>query len=265
MANPQLPIQAGSNLPGLEREEDLQEAAEQDAEMKHYEEFLGLDADEVEQEVIELDDGSIIVNFQDKAGPLKDPEFYENLAEVLDAGFLDTLASDYLDLIDEDKESRKERDKQYEDGLRRTGLGKDAPGGATFDGASKVVHPVMAEACVDFAASSAKELLPPDGIVKSNIKGDAGREKEEIAGRKVDFLNWQLTEQIQEYRDEMEQLLTQLPLGGSQYLKWRFDTEQKRPICEWIPIDNVLLPYASTNFYTSARITEVQDITEDIY
>jgi len=63
----------------------------------------------------------------------------------------------------------------------------------------------------------------------------------------------------------MEQLLTQLPLGGSQYLKWRFDQEQKRPVREWIPIDNILLPYATTNFYTSARATEVQDITEDIY
>jgi hypothetical protein len=123
----------------------------------------------------------------------------------------------------------------------------------------------MAEACVDFAASSSKELLPPDGIVKSNIKGNADRIKEEAAARKVDFLNWQLSEQIPEYRDEMEQLLTQLPLGGSQFLKWRFDTEQKRPTCEWVAIDNILLPYASTNFYTSPRVTEVQDITEDTF
>jgi len=265
MAQPQLPMQTGSNLPSLDREEDVKLAAEQEAEMDHYEEVLGLDPSEVEQEVVELDDGSVIINFQDKKGPLKDPEFYENLAETLDEGFLDTLASDYLDLIDEDKEARKERDKQYEEGLRRTGLGKDAPGGATFDGASKVVHPIMAEACVDFASSSAKELLPPDGLVKSNIRGEVDRVKQETADRKVSFLNWQLTEQVQEYRDEMEQLLTQLPLGGSQYLKWRFDQEQKRPICEWIPIDSILLPYATTNFYTSARITEVQDITEDIY
>ena len=175
------------------------------------------------------------------------------------------MASEYLDLIDVDQQSREQRDKQYEEGLRRTGLGKDAPGGATFDGASKVVHPIMAEACVDFAASSAKELLPPDGVVKSNVKGDADRIKEETAGRKVDFLNWQLSEQVPEYRDEMEQLLTQLPLGGSQFLKWRFDAEQKRPTCEWVPIDNILLPYASTNFYTAQRVTEVQDITEDVF
>lgn len=265
MAQPILPIQAGANLPGLETEQTIQEAQQQDVEMDYYEDALGLEPGDVESEVIELEDGSIEVNFQPKASPNEAPEFYANLAEVIDESTLSSLANDYLDLIDVDQESREQRDKQYEEGLRRTGLGKDAPGGATFDGASKVVHPIMAEACVDFAASSSKELLPPDGIVRSDIKGDADRIKEETANRKVTFLNWQLSEQIPEYRDEMEQLLTQLPLGGSQFLKWRFDLEQKRPTCEWIPIDNILLPYASTNFYTSPRVTEVQDITEDTF
>jgi len=265
MVNPILPIQSGANLPGLENEQNVKEAAAQDAEMDYYEDALGLEPGDVEEEIIELEDGSVVVNYQEKQSPRKNPEFYENLAESLDEGTLQTLATEYLDLIDVDKESRTQRDKQYEEGLRRTGLGKDAPGGATFDGASKVVHPVMAEACVDFAASSAKELLPSDGLVKSNIKGEADRLKEETANRKVNFLNWQLTEQVPEYRDEMEQLLTQLPLGGSQFLKWRWDEEQKRPICEWVAIDNILLPYSSTNFYTAQRVTEVQDITEDTF
>jgi hypothetical protein len=265
MVNPILPIQSGANLPGLENEQNVKEAAAQDAEMDYYEDALGLEPGDVEEEIIELEDGSVVINYQEKQSPRKNPEFYENLAESFDEGTLQALAAEYLDLIDVDKESRSQRDKQYEEGLRRTGLGKDAPGGATFDGASKVVHPVMAEACVDFAASSAKELLPSDGLVKSNIKGEADRLKEETANRKVNFLNWQLTEQVQEYRDEMEQLLTQLPLGGSQFLKWRWDEEQKRPICEWVAIDNILLPYSSTNFYTAQRVTEVQDITEDTF
>lgn len=265
MANPILPIQTGANLPGLENEQNIEEAAAQDAEMDYYEEALGLEPGDVEEEVIELEDGSVVINYQEKQSPRKNPEFYANLAEEMDEGVLDMLAQEYLDFIDVDKESRKQRDKQYEEGLRRTGLGKDAPGGATFDGASKVVHPVMAEACVDFAASASKELLPSDGLVKSNIKGEADRLKEETADRKVNFLNWQLTEQVAEYRDEMEQLLTQLPLGGSQFLKWRWDDEQRRPTCEWVAIDNILLPYASTNFYTAQRVTEVQDITEDTF
>jgi hypothetical protein len=265
MANPQIPMQMGANLPGLDTEENIEEATMQDAELEHFADALGLDIPDAEQEVIELEDGSVIVNFKEKDGPLKNPEFYANLAEDFTEDILDAMANEYLDFIDVDREARKQRDKQYEEGLKRTGLGKDAPGGATFDGASKVVHPVMAEACVDFAASSSKELLPSDGLVKSDIKGEPDRIKQQTADRKVTFLNWQLTDQVQEYRDEMEQLLTQLPLGGSQYLKWRFDEEQKRPTCEWVPIDNILLPYATTNFYTSSRITEIQDITEDIY
>ncbi len=265
MAQPIIPIQSGANLPGLDTEQNIEEAQAQDAQMDYYEDALGLEPGDVEEEIIEMDDGSVVVNYIPKSSPQESPEFYSNLAEVFDEDILDTLASEYLDLIEVDKESRKQRDKQYEDGLRRTGLGKDAPGGATFDGASKVVHPIMAEACVDFAASSSKELLPPDGIVRSNIKGEADRLKEATASRKVDFLNWQLSEQVPEYRDEMEQLLTQLPLGGSQFLKWRWESEQKRPTCEWVAIDNILLPWASTNFYTSPRVTEVQDITEDIY
>ncbi len=265
MANPKLPMQMGKNLASLETDEDIDEALMQEEEIEHFEEVLGLEPGEADDEVIELEDGSVVVNFSPTEGPIKNPEFYSNLAEEFDDSTLLSLANEYLDLIEVDKESRKERDKQYEEGLRRTGLGKDAPGGATFDGASKVVHPVMAESCVDFAASSARELLPPDGIVKAEIKGESDRKRLDVAERKATFMNWQLTEQIPEYRDETEVLLTQLPLGGSQFKKWRYDSEQRRPVCEWVPIDNILLPYATTNFYTSQRVTEVQEITEDVF
>ena len=264
---PQLPIQQGNTLGALDLKsrEDEEIALMQEDEIEHIEDVLDLDPGQAEEELIELEDGSVVVNYKPTEGPLKDPNFYANLAEDLEDSVLENLAHDYLEFIKIDQEARKERDKQYEEGIRRTGLGHDAPGGATFDGASKVVHPVMAEACVDFAASTSRELLPPEGIVKSEIKGEADRKQTDTADRKVQFMNWQLTEQVEEFRDEMEQMLTQIPLGGSQYLKWRYDTEQRRPTCEWIPIDNILLPYSSTNFYTSPRITEIQDITEDTY
>lgn len=264
---PKIPLQQGANLGSLDlkTEENFQVAMMQEEEIEALEEALDLDPGEAEEEVVELEDGSVVINYRPTEGPTKNPDFYANLAEEFDEDILNALADEFTEYVEIDKESRKERDKQYEDGLRRTGLGKDAPGGAVFEGASKVVHPVMAEACVDFAASSSRELLPPEGVVKSEIKGEADRKRVEIADRKTQFMNWQLTEQVEEYRDEMEQLLTQIPLGGSQYLKWRWDSEQRRPTCEWIPIDNMLLPYAATNFYTSSRATEIQDITEDAY
>lgn len=216
-----------------------------------------------DSDVEELPDGSAIVKLDEMKGPEDNPDFYENLAEKIDSWELDKIALKYLDLIEKDKQAREERDKQYEEGLRRTGLGHDAPGGAQFMGASKVVHPVMAEACVDFAARAIKELFPPDGPVKTKIIGEVTEQKVEVAERKRDYMNWQLTEQIEEYRDEQEQMLTQLPLGGSQFLKLWYDEQKKRPCAEFVPIDNVYLPFASGNFYTASRVTEVQDITQE--
>jgi hypothetical protein len=214
-----------------------------------------------EPELEEMPDGSVVVNMGDYKGPDEDEDFYGNLAETINVHELQSLSMRYLDLIEKDKEAREKRDKQYEEGLRRTGLGDDAPGGANFFGASKVVHPVMAEACVDFAARAIKEMFPPDGPTKTKILGEVNEEKTEVAERKRDYMNWQLTEQIEEFRDEQEQLLTQLPLGGSQFMKLWYDDKKKRPCAEFVPIDNILLPFSAANFYTAQRVTEQQDIT----
>jgi len=221
--------------------------------------------DEEESEVEELPDGSAIFRDQNLKGPDETPDFYENLADKFDDNDMADLALKYLELIEKDKEAREGRDKQYEDGLRRTGLGQDAPGGAQFMGASKVVHPIMAEACVDFAARAIKELFPPDGPVRTKIIGETNEAKVAKADRKRDYMNWQLTEQIEEYRDEQEQMLTQLPLGGSQYMKLWWDDQKRRPCAEFVPIDNIYLPFAAGNFYTAERVTEVQDITQEQY
>lgn len=213
-------------------------------------------------DVVENEDGSATIKVGEDKPEEGSEDFYDNLAEDIDLQEMGSLANEYIDLIKKDKESRKRRDKQYEDGIKRTGMGDDAPGGAQFMGASRVVHPVMAEACVDFAASAMKELFPPDGPVRTKIMGEATNEKTEIAERKRDYMNWQLTDQIPEFRDEQEQMLTQLPLGGSQYLKLWFDAKKRRPCAEFVPIDNLLLPFAAGNFYSAQRVTEVQDITQ---
>lgn len=218
---------------------------------------------ENESDVEEQEDGSAVVTLKDEfKGPVENEDFYANLAEVLDDRVVEELATKYLKLVEDDREARSERDKQYEEGLRRTGMGNDAPGGATFSGASKVVHPVMAEACVDFAARACKEMFPPEGPTRTNILGEVTEEKEEIAERKRDYMNWQLTEQIEEFRAEQEQLLTQLPLGGSQFMKMWWDDVKKRPCAEFVAIDNILLPFSAASFYTSPRVTEQMDISE---
>jgi len=233
-------------------------------------------ADEMEDQIVELEDdksdveeteegGAIISLEENEADRTYQTEHFANIVDDLDQRELDVVVNDLLDKIGRDKEARKKRDEQYEEGIRRTGLGDDAPGGAQFTGANKVVHPMMTEACVDFSARAMKELFPPNGPVRSKIPGKNDKAKLEKAERKTKYMNWQLTEQIPEFRSDLEQLTTQLPLGGVQYLKVYYDHGKGRITTEFVPVDDVYLPFAASNYYSAERKTHVQYITEFEY
>lgn len=193
----------------------------------------------------------------------KSEEFGKNLAEILPQEVLSKYESSLKDAVVQDKQSREKRDKQYEEGIRRTGLGNDAPGGAQFNGASRVVHPILAEGSIDFAARVLKELWPPNGPVKTHIPGTVTKKKLEKGERKAKFLNQQLRFKIVEFKPELEQTLTQVPLGGDQYMKFWWDSRLKRPKCESVYLDNVYLPYYASDFRGSYRKTLRVELTED--
>jgi hypothetical protein len=221
--------------------------------------------EDVDNEVEDTEDGGAIIrerNAEDHAAKLA---HFANIVEEVDDDMLKTAITDLLDKIGNDKEAREKRDKQYEEGLRRTGLGDDAPGGAQFTGANKVVHPMLVEACVDFSARFMKEVFPPNGPIKSKVLGERDKAKLQKAERKAEFMNWQTTEQMVEFRGELEQLSTQLPLGGGQYMKFMWNALHRRPCSEFIAIDDVYLPFAATNFYTAERKTHVQYVTKFEY
>jgi len=217
---------------------------------------------EEEDDVRDTDDGGAIVSLEDEAPPAGKSDFYANLAEDMPEIDLKRMASRFTELITRDKEAREKRDKQYEEGLRRTGLGDDAPGGASFQGASRVVHPLLTEVSIDFASRAVKELLPPSGPVKDLVVGEIDEKKLRKAKRKTQFMNWQLTVQVPEFRSELEQLFTQVPLAGVQYLKVTWNEARNRPSFQFVPMDDVLLPFAATNFYSAQRKTHVQYITK---
>ena len=216
-------------------------------------------------DVEDTEDGGAIIRLENEEDNRRQLEHFANIVDEVDQSQLKEAVNDLLEKIERDKEAREKRDKLYEEGLRRTGLGDDAPGGAQFNGANKVVHPMLVEACVDFSARFMKEIFPPNGPVKSKIYGEADKEKVEKAERKAAFMNWQTTQQMPEFRSELEQLSTQLPLGGGQYMKFMWNPQHRRPQAEFVPIDDVYLPFAATNFYTAERKTHVQYITKMEY
>ena len=235
------------------------------AEMNEDQEGEVVEFEDQQPEVEDTEDGGAVIRFENEADEQINKEHFANIVDDVDQELLEEAVTDLLEKVSKDKDAREKRDKQYEEGLRRTGLGDDAPGGAQFSGANKVVHPMLVEACVDFSARFMKEVFPPGGPVKAKIHGESDKEKQEKAQRKIEFMNWQLTEQMPEFRAELEQLSTQLPLGGAQYLKLMWNSQYHRPTAEFVPIDDVYLPFAATNFYTAERKTHVQYITKMEY
>ena len=237
--------------------EQLEDLNENDGEVVHLEDD-NLDVEDTE-------DGGAIIKLHNEDDAARNLEHFANIVDDVAPSLIVEAVSDLLDKIDRDKEAREKRDKQYEEGIRRTGLGDDAPGGAQFTGANKVVHPMLVEACVDFSARFMKEVFPPAGPVRTQILGVQDQIKIEKAQRKAEFMNWQTTQQMVEFRGELEQLSTQLPLGGGQYLKLMWSADRRRPISEFVPIDDIYLPFAATNFYSAERKTHVQYITKMEY
>ena len=212
------------------------------------------------EELIENEDGSVEVPM-DVMSAEAPQEFDENIAERLSDTIMKSMASTLLESIEYDKESRGKRDQQYEEGIRRTGLGDDAPGGATFNGASKVVHPVLAESCIDFAARAIKEVMPAAGPVRIETVGVLTPPEELEVKKLSQCLNHQFTKKIREYRNVVEQKLTQLPLGGSQFTKFYPSKEKGRVVAEFVPVDNLFIPFYADSFYEAERVTHRQFLT----
>ena len=225
-------------------------------------EYISVGMDTSGFQLTHTEDGGAFVEMpgQSSESTPADPEFYDNLAEVLPQRVRNMLAADLTRKIEADKTARKKRDEQYEEGVRRTGMGNDAPGGADFTGASRVVHPMMTEACIDYESRIIKELWPPSGPVKPHILGVPTAQKLDKAKRIADHMNYQLTQQMPEARAVLEETLTQVPLGGSQFIRQWWDHRLKRPRWEFVPIDKVYVPFGASSADSAHRITYAETI-----
>jgi hypothetical protein len=232
-------------------------------------EYLSIGTDPDAIQITPAEDGGAYVEMpgegerEDQDPP--DNSFYANLAAVIPPATQQKIVTDLLRRIEEDKDGRKKRDEQYEEGIRRTGLGKDAPGGADFEGASRAVHPMMEEACIDYESRVIKELMPLTGPVKPNVLGVPTAEKVAKADRVAAHMNYQITQQIKEARSVMETVLTQVPLGGSQFIRLFYDHRLKRQRWEFASVDKVHVPANAADFQSSHRKTFEDKISEVEY
>ena len=216
-----------------------------------------------EQDVnVEIETPTDISEQEDIPTEEKPEDFYKNLAEDLDERTLGRIASRLIQDFKQDKVSRQDWEQTYRNGLDLLGF-KYQDQTRPFQGASGVTHPLLAESVTQFQAQAYKELLPPDGPVRTQIVGAADRAVEEQAKRVEDFMNYMLMEEMEEYTPEFDQLLFYLPISGSTFKKIYYDEIMQRAVAKFIPAEDLVVPYYATDLKDCERITHIIKMSDN--
>ena len=233
-----------------------------------FEESLELEVENEDPQLQEavvrmLEDGSAELMYApDEVETLEEYVHTANLAEALDDSILGSLSSDLMSSVEGDIDSRSEWEDALAKGLNLLGIQNDERD-EPFAGASGVTHPLISESVTQFQAQAYKEMLPPSGPVRTVAVGAETPEVEAQAKRVKDFMNYYVTEVMEEYDQDMDQMLFYLPLSGSTFKKVYFDLARDRAISKFVPAEDVVVPYSATDIRTAERVTHVTHMTEN--
>ncbi len=187
---------------------------------------------------------------------------YSNLAEELEDKEIALIGKDLVRAYEDDKSSRKNWEDQYSKGLKMLGVvveDRQDP----FPGASGVHHPLLAEAATQFQARAIAEVFPPGGPVKTQIIGKVTDKKLEQSQRVQDFMNFQLTQEIPDYFNELDQMLFYLALAGSAFKKVYFDNTLDRICSKFVPAEEFVISMENSDLETAERYTQVMKLTRN--
>jgi len=222
--------------------------------------------DEIMKEPSELsenEDGSVDVNFDPNAvEPILGGDHFSNLADLLPDDVLDPLGSQLFSDFSDYKNSRKDWEKSYINGLDLLGFSyndRTEP----FKGASGATHPVLAEAVTQFQSLAYKELLPAGGPVRTQTMGKIDPAKDQQAKRVKDYMNYQIMDKMPEYESEFDQMLFYLPLAGSSFKKVYYDGVMQRAVSKFVPADDLVVPYTATSLDDCESIIHMVRMTEN--
>ena len=217
-----------------------------------------IEVEEIEEptEMLEEEDGSVVLNFEEVVQEQLQAEPDANLAEIIDERILMDISSDLVGLYKEDRSGRQDWEDSYKDGLDLLGI-KYEQREEPFRGSSGVTHPLIAEAVTQFQAQAYKELLPSSGPVRTQVIGAATPEVEAQSKRIQEFMNYQIIHVMEEYDPEMDRLLFYLPLAGSAFKKVYFDDILDRAVARFVPADDLIVPYNATDLASASRVVHV--------
>ncbi len=221
----------------------------------------------IEEEVTTPDSEEVDVEIEGEKSEVEEvidltEQFYSNLAEEMSDDVLQRISNQLLDDYKKDRVSRKDWETSYTNNLDLLGI-KHTEMTRPFKGSASVTHPLLSEAVTSFQAQAYKELLPSSGPVKTRVLGVEDEQKMNQAQRVQDFMNYMITEEMEEYTPEFDQLLFYLALAGSAFKKVYYDEVMQRAVSKFIPAEDLVVPYYATDLMECERITHVIKMGEN--
>ena len=202
-------------------------------------------------------DGGATVNLDGPPKPAAPQlKFDDDLTPLFSEQDLGRLGNETVSQVDEDDQSRAEWKKTYARGLNLLGL-KYEDRTEPWENACGAFHPMLLESVIRFNAQEMMDIFPAGGPIKTEIIGRVTDPKEAQAKRMQTDLNWLAREKIKGYRQETDMLLFNLPLAGTAFRKFRFDTRRQLPAAEYVLPEHVIMPYSAASLESTERFAIV--------
>jgi hypothetical protein len=219
--------------------------------------------DESTSTVTPTEDGGVVIEFESIS---VEPEYEEvphsdNLAELIDEAELESMGSELVGNFLSDLRTRDDWAMAYVKGLDLLGM-KVEDRTQPWEGASGVFHPMLTEAAIHFQAQAMGEIYPASGPARTKILGKMTTEKFQQANRVENELNYLITERMQDYREETEQMLFRLSLAGSAFKKVHYDPVRRVPKSTFVPAEDFVVQYGVSNLSDCERYTHVMRKTK---
>jgi hypothetical protein len=245
-----------TNVPSQLDEDDLRAELEIEIPDSGADPMLYAVDSDVEIEISTEDDGGVTVDFDPEDMRGEGGDFYANLAEEMPDRELSRIGNDLSGEFDANRSSRQEWEDAYTNGLELLGFNYEERT-QPFRGSSGVTHPLLAEAATQFQAQAFNELLPAGGPVRTQVMGEETHAKVDQAKRVRQFMNYYITNVMEDYTPDMDQMLFYLPLAGSTFKKTYYDEVMDRAVSKFVPAQNLVVPYDTSDLDTCPNISQL--------
>lgn len=180
-----------------------------------------------------------------------------NIVKELDDETLAKIAENVETGFDIDNESRADWEKQQDEATKlaeQVWEKKNFP----FENASNVKYPLIATSTLQFSARAYPTFIKGPNVVKGLVIGDdpqgAKAEKAENIGT---HMSYQCLHEMEEWEEDTDKLLTNLPVVGCAFKKTFFNRVLQRNVSLFRRAKDIVINFYAKSLETAPRVSDV--------